>query len=43
MSGITKYPTSFFKDYKWVPKPHLHKYFSEEYAQKVIKLARFYY
>ena len=29
MSGIPKYPTNIFKDYKWVPKPHLYKYFSE--------------
>lgn len=27
MSGIPKFPTNLFKDYKWVPKPHLHKFF----------------
>jgi hypothetical protein len=41
MSGIPKYPTGQFKDYKWVPKPHLHKFFTEEYCQKVIRLASF--
>jgi len=28
MSGIPKYPTGLFKDFKWVPKPHLHKFFT---------------
>ena len=28
MSGITKFPNNVFSDYKWVPKPHLHKYFT---------------
>jgi hypothetical protein len=43
MSGIPKFPTGLFKDYKWVPKPHLHKFFSEEYAQKTIPLADFWF
>jgi len=29
MSGIPKFPTAMWKDYRWVPKPHLHKFFSE--------------
>ena len=41
MSGITKFPSGAFKDYRWVPKPHLHKYFTEEYSKKTIALAKF--
>ena len=41
MSGITKFPHGLFKDYKWVAKPHLHKYFTEEYAKTVVRLAKF--
>ncbi len=39
MSGIPKFPSGQFKDFKWVPKPHLHKFFTPEYCKKVIRLA----
>lgn len=41
MSGIPKFPSGQFKDYKWVPKPHLHKFFNPDYCKKVIRLAEF--
>lgn len=41
MSGIPKFPTNLYKDFKWVPKPHLYKYFNQDYCKKVIKLAEF--